>query len=106
MFKSHKNNYRIMNTSTGVAAGGVLGAGVTYFLTKPKIQRLEAENKAKEQQNNALHGENQTLRNTIFSQKNVITQKDEVIRQKDNLLAMKDAEITKLKEERKRVLSN
>jgi len=94
-----------MSTTTGIL-GAILGAGATYALTKPKITHLEAENVAKEQQINALQNEVHILRNTISSQKNIITQKDEVIRQKESMISIKDAEIAKLKEERKSVLSN
>jgi uncharacterized protein (DUF3084 family) len=93
------------NAGVGIL-GGAVGAGITYVLTKPKIQRLEAENEAKRQHIDALQNENQILRNTIYSRDNIISQKEEVIRQKDTEIAVKDAEIVRLKEERKRALSN
>ena len=105
MFKSHQPTYRTMSTSTGIL-GGALGAGLTYTWLKPKITRLERENAIQVQQINALQNEVRTLRNTVSLKENIITQKDEAIRQKDNMIAIRDAEITKLKEERKHVLSN
>ena len=87
-------------------AGGILGAGITYFITKPKIERLEAENIAQAQTINAIEIEKQMLRSANYEKDRIIAQLETEKRQDHEEMAKLRTEINKLKEERKRALNN
>lgn len=95
-----------MSAGAGIA-GGIIGAGVTGFLAKIKIDNLKAEIRSLKNHINTLQSNIWNLQNEVTSRNNIITQKDRMIKQAEEQTAIRDAEIIKLKEElKKRPLIN